>query len=122
MNILKIKNMRWGDANKTAVAILADTSEASNLSIGTPYDSSSVIWDQIKDYPQNDILPYTPPEVTEQEVIALRNKLLAESDWTQLPDVSVDKQAWVEYRQALRDIPGQPKFPKEVYWPNIPIV
>lgn len=36
-----------------------------------------------------------------------RNKLLAESDWTQLPDAPVtDKQAWQRYRQALRDLPN----------------
>jgi hypothetical protein len=32
-----------------------------------------------------------------------RNRLLAESDWTQLPDATVDKAAWAAYRQELRD-------------------
>ena len=112
--------MRWGNPDKTAVSILADTSEGSNLSIGTPYDSTSIIWDQIKTYPKKDILDYTPPEVTEQEVRDLRNKLLAESDWTQLSDAPIEKEAWAAYRQALRDITSQPKFPKEVFWPNTP--
>ena len=35
-----------------------------------------------------------------------RNDLLARSDWTQLADAQVDKQAWAEYRQALRDLPN----------------
>lgn len=35
-----------------------------------------------------------------------RNRLLAESDWTQLPDATVDKAAWAAYRQALRDFPA----------------
>ena len=37
-----------------------------------------------------------------------RNRLLAESDWTQMPDAPLDartRQAWREYRQALRDLP-----------------
>jgi hypothetical protein len=34
-----------------------------------------------------------------------RNRLLSECDWTQLPDSNVDKTAWAEYRQALRDAP-----------------
>lgn len=35
-----------------------------------------------------------------------RNKLLKESDWTQLPDTRVkDPVAWLKYRQALRDFP-----------------
>ncbi len=33
-----------------------------------------------------------------------RNKLLKESDYTQLDDVDVDKQAWKKYRKDLRDI------------------
>ena len=35
-----------------------------------------------------------------------RDRLLAESDWTQLPDSSADRQAWATYRQALRDFPA----------------
>jgi len=34
-----------------------------------------------------------------------RNKLLAESDWYILPDTNIaNKEAWKEYRQALRDL------------------
>jgi hypothetical protein len=36
-----------------------------------------------------------------------RDKLLAQSDWTQLTDAPVDKAAWATYRQALRDLPAQ---------------
>ena len=35
-----------------------------------------------------------------------RDRLLKESDWTQLPDAPVDQQAWATYRQALRDFPA----------------
>jgi hypothetical protein len=35
----------------------------------------------------------------------IRNRLLAESDWTQLPDATCDREAWATYRQALRDFP-----------------
>lgn len=54
---------------------------------------------------------------------AERNNLIAQSDWTQLNDAPIDslKRAdWVEYRQALRDIPQQPGFPWDVIWPNQP--
>jgi hypothetical protein len=34
-----------------------------------------------------------------------RDRLLVKSDWTQLPDAPVDRQAWATYRQALRDFP-----------------
>jgi hypothetical protein len=50
-----------------------------------------------------------------------RDSLLAKSDWTQLPDVSVSaRDAWTEYRQALRDVPEQAGFPEEIIWPTAP--
>jgi hypothetical protein len=50
---------------------------------------------------------------------AERNKLLLESDWTQLPDTPVDAAAWATYRQALRDITTQAN-PFAVIWPESP--
>lgn len=48
-----------------------------------------------------------------------RDKLLLQSDWTQIADAPVNKPAWAEYRQALRDLPltfsGD-----EVVWPTEP--
>ena len=49
-----------------------------------------------------------------------RNTKLTESDWTQLADAPVDKQAWSTYRQALRDITIQTGFPWEITWPDAP--
>ena len=54
--------------------------------------------------------PRFPEATNEQkwEQIKLwRNAELAATDWTQLPDAPVDKEAWAEYRQALRDLPAQ---------------
>jgi hypothetical protein len=50
---------------------------------------------------------------------AERNKLLAESDWTQLPDASADAPAWATYRQALRDITTEAN-PFAIIWPESP--
>ena len=50
-----------------------------------------------------------------------RNRLLLESDWTQLPDVPLaTKEAWATYRQALRDITEQPGYPLLINWPVQP--
>ena len=35
-----------------------------------------------------------------------RDHLLAASDWAMTPDAPTDKEAWAEYRQALRDFPA----------------
>lgn len=56
------------------------------------------------------------------DVRGKRELLLAQSDWTQMPDVSIEtKAAWAEYRQALRDITAQSGYPFDVIWPNPPI-
>jgi hypothetical protein len=57
----------------------------------------------------------------EQTVISQRNALLASSDWTQLSDVFIDKEAWAFYRQQLRDISDQPEYPFNLQWPSAPI-
>ena len=50
-----------------------------------------------------------------------RDRLLAECDWTQLPDVpDATKTKWQRYRQALRDITAQPGFPERIEWPTPP--
>lgn len=49
--------------------------------------------------------------------------LLAQSDWSMLPDVPMsvaEKQNWIEYRRALREIRSQAGFPKTITWPVIP--
>lgn len=61
-----------------------------------------------------------PTLVKSNEVRSERNILLAQSDWTQLPDAPVDKVAWATYRQELRDITSQAGFPNDVIWPVRP--
>lgn len=50
-----------------------------------------------------------------------RDRLLAATDWTQVPDASVDKDAWALYRAALRDLPAKVKdISKPIPWPTPP--
>ena len=49
-----------------------------------------------------------------------RNKLLAETDWSALSDVTMSD-AMRTYRQALRDIPQQTDFPDRFTIPNNPM-
>lgn len=54
-------------------------------------------------------------------IIERRNRMLADSDWTQIPDSQVPNKAeWAAYRQALRDITNQPGFPLSFTWPAKP--
>jgi hypothetical protein len=49
-----------------------------------------------------------------------RNKLLNQSDWTQVLDAPVDRERWAVYRQSLRDITRSLNFPDSVEWPVPP--
>lgn len=56
-----------------------------------------------------------------EEVRTERNKLLTETDWTQLPDIPTEvKESWQTYRQALRDVPSTYSSPEDVVWPTRP--
>ena len=59
----------------------------------------------------------------ERRVRKMRNGLLAESDWTQLPDSPLtlsEKLEWKVYRQALRDLLNDITDWTSVVWPTPP--
>lgn len=65
----------------------------------------------------------------EQEMRKIRNLLLINTDWTQIPDCSLSsekKQEYIDYRQTLRELPenSKPKYEnnqlKGVVWPTPP--
>ena len=63
--------------------------------------------------------------MTDEEARAQRDKLLADTDWTQVLDAPIDattREAYRVYRQALRDIPEQECFPSTIIWPKLPSV
>jgi hypothetical protein len=91
-----------------------------NVTEGTPVQIAGA-WTQVWD-----VTAATPEQITERTatqagvVRKQRNRLLADSDWTQLPDAPVDASAWASYRQALRDVTSQTGFPWSVTWPEPP--
>ena len=67
-------------------------------------------------------LNYNPDAIAEEHRNK-RDKLLAASDFTQLPDVPLSdelKQKWTVYRQELRDITNQEGFPLTCVFPDQP--
>jgi hypothetical protein len=50
-----------------------------------------------------------------------RNRELAATDWTQVEDAPVDKIAWANYRQALRDLPDTNEDPRKIVAPTPPL-
>jgi len=49
-----------------------------------------------------------------------RNDILRETDYLMFSDTPEPSQAWIDYRQALRDIPSQAGFPTNIVWPTKP--
>lgn len=69
------------------------------------------------------------PEPTDEEIAEQvrleRNRRIAATDYLAMPDYPLsdeDKAAVMAYRQALRDVPTQDGFPREVVWPEVPAV
>lgn len=67
------------------------------------------------------------PEPTDDEVAAQvraeRDRKVAATDYLAMPDYPLSEEgkvAVMAYRQALRDIPSQEGFPREVVWPEVP--
>lgn len=63
-------------------------------------------------------------EVTDEIYLARmrhwRDTELVRTDWTQIADAPVDKAAWAEYRQALRDLPSSNANPRLIELPVAP--
>ena len=92
--------------------------------------------DKNKNLPTEDELNAKLSELKEKEPFRLlrerRNKLISETDWTQLKDIDLDiirERNWKNYRQALRDLPAKsnPKLDSfgnldmsSVSWPTKP--
>ncbi len=77
------------------------------------------------DVSTHDTSPEEAPSVADlaAKMRARRNKALAASDWTQLPDAPIPaarKKLAAAYRQDLRDIPEQSGFPGDITWPVAP--
>lgn len=64
-----------------------------------PIDQQSVVEQQIADY-----LKDTSP------MVAMDNTSMTKAE----------RQAWIEYRKKLQEIPMQPNYPHEIRWPNRP--
>ena len=86
-------------------------------------------WDEVtavRDSETNEIILVQDPTRTAQawrDFRSRRNTLLAASDWTQGNDSPLTpnaKQTWLEYRQALRDLPDSVTDPTKVEWPQVP--
>jgi len=75
------------------------------------------------EYRNGEIIFIKPPiEQVMRSLRATRDIMLRRSDWVLAPDVTMSvekKQAWLDYRQALRDAPTT-LDPRNPVWPEQP--
>lgn len=104
---------------------------STKVSVWKPYDAATEKLVPTSPYfEDNQVFTVTVQALTEAELQAnlnsawalvrsTRNRKLSDSDWTQVEDAPVDKEAWKAYRQALRDITTQAS-PDSIEWPKAP--
>jgi hypothetical protein len=100
------------------VAVQEEISALPEGWFGAGWSYTNGVWTQVAQRPE----PQTRSAQHRREREE-RNKLLSQSDWTQIDDApltTVQKAAWALYRQALRDLPQQEGFPRTVSWPSPP--
>lgn len=92
---------------------------------GSEFDCKA-LWDEVI---AGSVTAYTAPSnsVLYANLRSTRDKLLLDSDWTQVGDLvssgamTSDKLTeWKTYRQALRDLPANTSDPSNVTWPTKP--
>jgi len=114
-----------------------DAIHALNPTTGFTTSGGEIVqWDSTDPQPTEDEINAKLAELEAAEpgrqVREIRNRLLAETDWTQLKDIDLDfirERNWKNYRQALRDLPANsnPKLDSNgnldmssVSWPDKP--
>ena len=120
MNITSAVYRNDEDGNPASIQAQID-----GKSLSVPLDPSNRHYAEImRQVDASELVVEPDPGPSEEQLAAAarseRNRLLAASDWTQVPDAPVDQQAWAEYRQALRDVPQQNGFPTDINWPTKP--
>ena len=78
---------------------------------------------ELESIPKPEPIPEPEPEppITWDQIRSQRNYFLKESDWIDLPNSPVkNKEAWLTYRQALRNLPQNFSEPSEIVWPTKP--
>ena len=104
----------FGSANDAIQYIDVEMEEIRDIPI-KPNDCCEFNW-QTKQWEDNS-------DIAKQQVLAKRQQLLSESDWTDTFSASTrltNYEEWQVYRQALRDITQQSDYPFVVIWPEQP--
>ena len=125
---MKLSNAIYQDKEKTVVSV--DVESIGNYVCSLVNEDDNDITLTIRKAIKNgdlDVADYVEPTVDVEglatKIRMQRNNLLEQTDYLMMSDYPIesDRLAKVKiYRQALRDIPEQPGFPRSIVWPEKP--
>ena len=125
---MKLSNAIYQDKEKTVVSV--DVESIGNYVCSLVNEDDNDITLTIRKAIKNgdlDVADYVKPTVDVEglatKIRIQRNSLLKQTDYLMMSDYPIesDRLAKVKiYRQALRDIPEQSGFPRNITWPEKP--
>lgn len=102
--VILAPSIEWCVQNLGGVWVVDENDDAS---LGNEYDTESDTF-----------------RVSMDDIRQERNKRIAQTDYLAIPDyphaTEEAKQAWLDYRQALRDLPANTEDPAAPVWPIAP--
>ena len=91
-----------------------------NFIVAIPFDPDNLDYQEYLEWAKTNTVDPAAGE-TWDDIRADRDQRLAETDWTQTPDVPQETiWKWKTYRQDLRDIPQKQTDPNNITWPTKP--
>ena len=126
-NLIKFRDARWTAFDTIECMVTLDETGEEvpfNATPDDPMDYGRELFEMLSGPQAAQVEVCTPEEkytVFAGMARAERNRLLKDTDWTQLPDVpELLKNVFAVYRQELRDLPESEGFPFNVVFPTIP--
>lgn len=121
-----VKNLKFVNSEKTAIDVIVKFKEFDDELpfTATSYDPMPYgveLYNRILSGEFGEIQQFDDSNRIEELSIKIRlqrNELLSSTDWSQVADISqIVRDKYIQYRQALRDVPQQEGFPENIVWP-----
>ena len=87
-----------------------------------PFDEANTDYQEYLEWAKTNTAEAADDTLTWENIRAIRDQILRDTDWTMTTGATVDQAQWAAYRQVIRDIPQtyKDKTPDDVVWPTQP--
>ena len=97
--------------------------DESGVVLNIPFDEANIDYQEyLKWVSEGNTAASAVDPLTWENIRAIRDQILRDTDWTMTTGATVDQAQWAAYRQVIRDIPQtyKDKTPDDVVWPTQP--